>query len=214
MKYKIDLHTHSKLSPDGSIDENDYRHVLETNLLNIIAITDHNTIEFALFCQKKLGNQIIVGEEISTLQGHLIGLFLQHEIKPHQDILKAADEIKSQGGLVYVPHPFDIFRKGIGQKNLEKILSLVDIVETCNGRMIVPYFNYLAHLFAEKQHLTIGFGSDSHDKNSLGAGCLLLDQVPTKQLASFSHGIIQKPSLSLLKFFMPKYNRLRKSIHI
>ena len=62
--YRVDLHTHSKLSPDGSIEEKDYKKVLQTSSLDAIAITDHNTIEYAIYCQRILGKKIIVGEEI------------------------------------------------------------------------------------------------------------------------------------------------------
>jgi len=213
-QYRIDLHTHSKLSPDGSIDEKDYQKVLSSEKLDFVAITDHNTIEYALFCQKKLGQQVIVGEEISTLEGHLIGLFLKSITKPNQDVLKTAQEVKSQGGLVYVPHPFDIFRHGIGRKNLERIQQYIDIVETVNGRMIVPYFNYQAKIFATNHQLLSGFGSDGHDKNSLGNGALLLENVPTSNTSSFKNGIILSPSFSLMKFFAPKYNTIKKYLSL
>lgn len=208
--YRVDLHTHSKLSPDGSIEENDYQKVLVSGSLDAIAITDHNTTDYAFYCQKKLGNQIIVGEEISTIQGHLIGLFLKKPIPAGKDVLESAEEIKSQGGLVYVPHPFDIFRSGIGQTHLNRILEYVDLLEVCNGRMIFEYFNHQAEQFAERNDLMSGFGSDAHVAYALGQGAIILPQLPTKHLASFKNGIIDNTHTSFLRFFAPKYNKIKK----
>jgi Predicted metal-dependent phosphoesterases (PHP family) len=73
--YKVDLHTHSIASPDGSLNEDNYRKMLETGRLDCIAVTDHNTIAFAKELHANLGDRIIVGEEITTLDGEIIGLF-------------------------------------------------------------------------------------------------------------------------------------------
>jgi predicted metal-dependent phosphoesterase TrpH len=209
-KYRVDLHTHSKLSPDGSIEEVEYQKVLQTGKLDFVAITDHNTIEYAVLCQKKLGQQIIVGEEISTIQGHLIGLFLKKVIKPHQDVLTTTEQIHSQGGLVYVPHAYDVFRHGIGEQQLKRIVEATDIIEICNGRMLFEYFNKKANDFAIKHHMTEGFGSDSHFANSLGSGALILPNKPTAQPASFKNGDIEPTAASFLRFLAPDYNRLKK----
>src|SRR5262249_33473495 len=143
-------------------------------------------------CQKTLGKQIIIGEEVSTNQGHLIGLFLKQEIKPHQDVLNTAKEIKQQGGLVYVPHAYDIFRHGIGETQLKRILELTDIIEICNGRMIFEYFNKQAKNFANQHKLIEGFGSDAHFASSLGNGALILPKEPTNNLSSFTNGAIDQ----------------------
>ena len=73
--YKVDLHTHSQASPDGGIRPEQYAQALATEKLDFIAITDHDRIDFALGMQKALGNKIIVGQEITTSVGELIGLY-------------------------------------------------------------------------------------------------------------------------------------------
>lgn len=209
-QYKIDLHTHSKLSPDGSIEEKDYQKVLDLGNLHALAITDHNAIDYAVYCQKKLGRQIIVGEEISTRQGHLIGLFLNKTIDPGKDVLSSAEEIKSQGGLVYIPHAYDFLRSGIGEKQLTRLLEIIDILEIFNGRVILPFFNTQANQFAEKYKLVGGFGSDSHFAGTLGMGSMVLSSMPSNKKDTFKNAAIHGSYNSFLGYFAPKYNRLKK----
>src|SRR5476649_2676258 len=101
--YKIDLHTHSIASPDGSITLEDYRSILNSGRLDMVAITDHNTIGFAMATKKTLGVRIIVGEEIKCLEGEIIGLFLSKPVEPGRPYTQTIEDIKDQGGLVYIP---------------------------------------------------------------------------------------------------------------
>ncbi|MDA1317355.1 MAG: hypothetical protein O3B87_05045, partial [bacterium] len=104
MKYKIDLHTHSVLSHDGGISELEYKSVLDAHILDFVAITDHNQIEFALQMHEQFPEKIIVGEEIKTNEGDIIGLFLTKLISPGLSSKKTVELIKDQDGLVYIPH--------------------------------------------------------------------------------------------------------------
>lgn len=212
-RYRVDLHTHSKLSPDGSIEEKDYKQVLQMNRLDVIAITDHNTIEYAVHCQRTLGEQIIVGEEISTRQGHLIGLFLKKNIESGKDVLESAQAIKSQGGLVYVPHAFDFLRSGIGEKQLIRIREHIDILEVFNGRVIFPLFNIQAKKFAQEHRLLGAFGSDSHIADSLGKGFMAMTSMPSDKIGVYHDIIIQESYNSFFGYFAPKYNRLQKLLN-
>ena len=111
MSYKIDLHTHSIISYDGGITEKQYRKILEMGILDYVAITDHNETRFAGIMQKKFGDKIIIGEEIKTKEGEIIGLFLKKTIASGQSTEETAAAIHLQGGLVYIPHPFETRRK-------------------------------------------------------------------------------------------------------
>ncbi len=135
MKIKIDFHTHSVVSPDGALTEAHYQKMLQTGL-DCVAITDHNTTAFAQKLHKKLGDQIIVGEEITTTQGEIIGLYLTDDVPAGLTGLETVKVIKKQRGLVYIPHPFETVRKGITQEVLDKIADFVDIIETNNGRAV------------------------------------------------------------------------------
>ena len=98
---KIDLHTHSVGSPDGGITLEEYARLLDDKVLDMIAVTDHDSIEQALVIQNKLGPRIIIGEEITSLEGEIIGLFLNQKVEPGLTAKKTVQAIKSQGGLVY-----------------------------------------------------------------------------------------------------------------
>ncbi len=109
--FKVDLHTHSVASPDGGLTAQDYLQFLEKKDLQVIAITDHDTITFASDLQAQLGVRIIVGEEITTTEGEIIGLFLSKGIPPGLSPEETIHRIRRQNGLVYIPHPFETVRK-------------------------------------------------------------------------------------------------------
>ena len=137
MSYKVDLHTHSYGSPDGALRAAEYRRKLESGALDFIAITDHDRIDSALQIRgelDKLGDRIIIGEEISTADGELIGLYLTDLVPAGLSAVETTQAIRGQGGLVYVPHPFETVRSGMPEAVLGSIAEDVDIVETYNGR--------------------------------------------------------------------------------
>src|SRR5579863_72393 len=126
-RFKVDLHTHSIISQDGGVTAAQYEKILQTGELDCIAITDHNETSFARIMQKKFGNRIIIGEEISTKEGEIIGLYLHETIPGDISIDEAISSIKHQGGLVYIPHPYERFRKGLQQDTIERIAADIDI---------------------------------------------------------------------------------------
>jgi len=209
--YKIDFHTHSILSHDGGINEKDYSKTLTKGVLDYIAITDHNTIDFALFCRKKLGERIIIGEEITTNQGEIIGLFLTKPITPFQTLEQTIATIKMQGGLVYIPHPYDIRRSGIGEKNMEKIKRDISIVEIFNARMVFPSFNRQAKQFSIRNNLSYGCGSDAHNGGGLGYAYTIINQKVEKgTLVQALKNSMQKTTyLPFWQYGMPFLNRLK-----
>src|ERR1700691_2165361 len=100
-RYTVDLHTHSIISQDGGITAARYEKILQTGELDCIAITDHNETRFARIMQEKLGKGIIIGEEISTKEGEIIGLYLRETIPGGIGVDEAIASIKRQEGLVY-----------------------------------------------------------------------------------------------------------------
>ena len=132
---KVDTHIHTCFSKDSEMSlEALYQKCLKTGL-NCIAITDHNTIEVALLFKSIASFKVIVGEEINTTQGEVTGLFLKERIPPGLKALETVNNIKSQGGLVSIPHPFDIFRSSVIKLDaLHEILPYVDIIEGFNAR--------------------------------------------------------------------------------
>jgi hypothetical protein len=211
---KIDLHTHSDASPDGGITIEQYIRAIDHQLLDFIAVTDHNTISRAQELQKALGKKIIVGEEIMTAQGELIGLFLEKAIKPGKSALETAHEIREQGGIVYLPHPFETVRKGISELTLEEIAKYVQIVEVYNGRAFAQNRGPQATTWARLNGRACAASSDAHGSKGLGTAYTVIKEEPTaKNLSSLilhGHCRMERPPLRTLLY--PQLNRLRKAV--
>lgn len=208
----IDLHTHSEASPDGGLSIKDYETALSTKLLDYIAVTDHNTIDFALELNKKLGDQIIVGEEIMTLSGEIIGLYLTENIPAHLPLDETIERIKSQGGLVYIPHPFEKVRSGLSLSNIEKIADKIDIVEVINGRALSLKHQRQANEFATWHSIPVCASSDAHGWHGWSQTYTTIAKKPTKEnlyeLLGSAELTYKKPSVRAILY--PKYNKLRK----
>ncbi len=211
---KVDLHTHSVGSKDGSLNLDDYSRLFSAKALDYIAITDHDTIDFALIAQSKLGQRIIVGQEVTTSQGEIIGLFLSKKVSPGQTARSAAQDIRNQGGLVYIPHPFETVRSGITKSDLDQISDLVDIVEVHNARAFFQNKGPMAATWARLNSKSIAASSDAHGLRGIGTTLTVLGEPPTaKNLVSQLTGArltTKRPPLSSLLY--PKLNRLRGKI--
>jgi len=215
MSYRVDLHTHSVASPDGSLDMGDFRRFLERGFLDCIAITDHNTIEFAREAQRLLGEKIIVGEEISTRVGEVIGLYLQEAIPPGLSLVETVVGIKAQGGLVYVPHPFETVRSGLSHSALFSIADEIDIIELYNGRALFQNRSEHAVLWARQHHTPGAASSDAHGLRGWGRTYSVVQTEPTRRTLAAT---LADPSTvhyhtfagMLSRIVYPKLNRLRK----
>jgi hypothetical protein len=141
--------------------------------LGAIAVTDHNEISGALEASAQAataGVKVIVGEEVKTAeQGEVIGLFLEEKIPRGLTLEETVAEIKRQGGVVYVPHPFDRMHSVPDYEHLLKVIEDVDAIEVFNPRVAIGAFNDEAERFAAKYRITAGAGSDSHVAQGLGS---------------------------------------------
>ena len=209
---KIDLHTHSIASADGGLTVDDYARAVKTGLLDIIAITDHNQIDFAARIQEKYPKNIIVGEEIMTIDGEIIGLFLTKKIDSDLDLADTIDRIHNQGGLCYIPHPLEKLRHGLSWENLSKIKDNVDILEIGNGRALNKRNYKKLTNWASSNNIQTASSSDAHGPKGLGKSYTSTSSVPAnaRDLISAlgsSSKIITYPSL--IELLYPKYNRIR-----
>lgn len=212
--FKVDLHTHSIASHDGGISALQYERALNTGLLDMIAITDHNTTEFALQMQQQLGDRIIVGEEIMTTRGEIIGLYLTQTIPSGLTPTETIEQIRSQGGIVYVPHPFETIRSGLSPSVLEEIASTIDLIEICNGRAFLQNRSSQTVVWSRLNNVTGAASSDAHGSLGLGKTYSSLPEIPTKEnlielLQRATHHTGRPSARSLL---YPKYHKLRKKI--
>ena len=169
-----DLHMHTNWSHDCSIPVDDLLDHAEAEGLGAIAVTDHNVFGGALEAvERARGRRITVipGEEIKTDgQGEVIGLFLKEEIPRGLPFADTVAAIRAQGGLVYVPHPFDRLHSIPDPSTLHRHLAEIDVFETYNARLLFEAYNDEALRFARKYNLTAGAGSDAHVLQGVGTG--------------------------------------------
>jgi len=211
---KIDLHTHSVGSPDGGITLEEYAKLLDDKVLDMIAVTDHDSIDQALAIQNKLGPRIIIGEEITSLEGEIIGLFLKQKVEPGLSAIKTVQAIKSQGGLVYIPHPFETMRKGITKSAIDSISDEIDIVEVYNGRAVFQNKGPQALTWARLNDKIGAASSDAHGLKGIGTTYSSVETVPTKEsfLEILKTARLATKRPPVLSLFYPKYNRFRAKI--
>jgi predicted metal-dependent phosphoesterase TrpH/glycosyltransferase involved in cell wall biosynthesis len=169
-----DLHMHTDHSPDSATPVEVLLTTARDRGLGAIAITDHNVISGALEGRELAadmdGLQVIVAEEIKTAdEGEVIGLFLEEEIPRGMTMAETIREIRRQGGLVYVPHPFDRMHSVPDYEHLLEFVDEIDILEVFNPRITLSSFNEEAQRFATKYRIVPGAGSDSHVAQGLGS---------------------------------------------
>jgi predicted metal-dependent phosphoesterase TrpH len=169
----VDLHMHTDHSHDCATPVEVLLATAREQGLGAIAVTDHNEISGALQASSlslQDGPKVIVGEEIKTAgQGEVIGLFIKEKIPRGLSLQETVAEIKRQGGVVYVPHPFDRMHAVPDYEHLLAILDQVDAIEVYNPRVAIGSFNEEAVRFAAKYRIIAGAGSDSHVAQGLGS---------------------------------------------
>ena len=166
---KADLHIHTVYSGDSRISlDRLIARCIELGI-NCIAVTDHNTIDGALELQGIAPFKVIVGEEILTSSGEVMGYFLKQGIPRGLPVRDTVRRVREQGGLVGVPHPFDRMRGStLRRHSLEEILPEVDIIETLNARALLRRCNLAAERYALERGLPASAGSDAHTLGEIG----------------------------------------------
>jgi predicted metal-dependent phosphoesterase TrpH len=171
---EVDLHMHTDHSPDCATPVEVLLETARDRGLDAIAITDHNEVSGALeacrIAEQMGGIEVIVAEEVKTAeQGEVIGLFIEEKIPRGMSMAETIAAIREQGGLVYVPHPFDRFHSVPDYEHLLDIVEEIDILEVFNPRVALTAFNEEAERFARKYRIVPGAGSDSHVAQGLGS---------------------------------------------
>jgi glycosyltransferase involved in cell wall biosynthesis len=167
----VDLHMHTDHSPDCATPVDTLLETAKKVGLGAIAITDHNEISGALEARERAdGIKVIVAEEVKTAdQGEVIGLFIEEKIPRGMTLQETIAEIRRQGGLIYVPHPFDRMHSVPDYVHLLEVIEDIDAIEVFNPRVAFTAFNEEAARFAEKYRIVAGAGSDSHVAQGLGS---------------------------------------------
>jgi predicted metal-dependent phosphoesterase TrpH/glycosyltransferase involved in cell wall biosynthesis len=199
-----DLHMHTSWSHDCQIPVEDLLDHAEAEGLGAIAVTDHNVFGGAQEAvELARGRDLIVipGEEIKTDgQGEVIGLFLSEEIPRGLSFAATVEAIRAQGGVVYVPHPFDRLHAIPDSATLHRHLQAIDVFEVYNARLLFEAYNDEALRFARKYDLTMGAGSDAHVLQGVGTGALRMRAFdgPQEFLASLRGAQVLRRPRSLL----------------
>ena len=171
-----DLHMHTAWSHDCSIGVEELLDHADSEGLGAIAITDHNVFGGALEAVELARGRaltVIPGEEVKTdNQGEVIGLFLEEEIPRGMSFADTIAAIREQGGLVYLPHPFDRMHAIADPTTLHRHLAEIDVFEVYNARLLFETYNDEAVRFARKYNLIAGAGSDAHVLQGVGTGAL------------------------------------------
>lgn len=181
----MELHVHTKHSKDSFLCFWPLYWKCRICNIQVIAVTEHNNLsggqKFSDFCTRRGGRvKVIVGEEIMTAQGEIIGLFLKNEIQPGLLAEQTISQIKAQGGVVYVPHPYDLKRAKsvLSETVLSKCRMDIDCIEVHNGRNIDAQYSEEQRAIGKKYGLQFVVGSDAHTLLEVGRNYMEIDHIP------------------------------------
>jgi predicted metal-dependent phosphoesterase TrpH/glycosyltransferase involved in cell wall biosynthesis len=198
-----DLHMHTEHSHDCTVPVADLLDHAEGIGLGAIAVTDHNVFsgaQEAVELARERDLMVIPGEEVKTDAGEVIGLFLGEEIPRGMSSADTIAAIREQGGVVYLPHPFDRLHTIPDAGTLHRHLAEIDVFEVYNARLLFEGYNDEALRFARKYNLTMGAGSDAHVLQGVGTGLVRMRafETPEEFLISLRNAEIVRRPKSLL----------------
>ncbi|MEA2479217.1 MAG: hypothetical protein QOJ07_1139 [Thermoleophilaceae bacterium] len=198
----VDLHMHTNHSHDCATPVEKLLETAKERGLGAIAVTDHNEVSGALAARAQAdGIKVIVAEEVKTAdQGEVIGLFIEEKIPRGLTLEETIAAIRAQGGLVYVPHPFDRMHSVPDYEHLLGVVEDIDAIEVFNPRVAFSAFNDEAARFAAKYRIVAGAGSDSHVAQGLGSVKIMMRDFdgPEEFLESLRDADIIRRKQSLL----------------
>jgi predicted metal-dependent phosphoesterase TrpH len=158
-------------SGDSTTTEHELVDAVTATGVDVLCVTDHHAIGGARRFRDALPCRVVVGEEVRSTRGEIIGLFLEERIPFGLTPRETAERIRDQGGLVYVPHPFDPMRRNLAAPALEALVfdGLVDAIEVRNAKTSLESLNRRASEFAVEHSIAAGAGSDAHVPDAIGA---------------------------------------------
>jgi predicted metal-dependent phosphoesterase TrpH len=218
-KLRADFHSHSHYSRDSVIAPDAFIRACLRKGVNCIAVTDHSEIEGAFVIERetrRLGHEgdlkVIIGEEVKTNEGEIIGLFLEEFVPRDMSPEETIRAIHDQGGLAVVPHPYDVFRRSVIKPDaLERVKLQVDAIEGFNCRNILARHDERATELARGVAKPMTLGTDSHSPWELGGAVLEMDDfsTPDEFLGALNGGrIVGHRSLPLVHW-ISTYAKIR-----
>jgi predicted metal-dependent phosphoesterase TrpH len=172
---RVDLHLHSNYSHDGRSTLQELVDRARECSLDRIALTDHNVFDGAANLARMAPELTVAGEEIKTLEGEVIGLFISTRVQPFLMPEDAMDLIHGMGGLTYIPHPLDRNRSHFRAERLVALASRIDIIETYNPWCDAAA-NQAAARLADELGKVAATGSDAHSADELGRSWMEMEE--------------------------------------
>jgi len=171
---RLELHSHTDASKDSLVTIEQLLACCSRKGIDRIAITDHNEIRAAVEAKALDPERVIVGEEIATTQGELLGYFMSEWVPPGLEPMAAIERLQRQGAVISVAHPFDSKRTHYWEEEtLAKLTPYLDAVETFNARCVFSAPNHQAASFASLHNLLETVGSDAHSVWEMGRATLI-----------------------------------------
>lgn len=205
---RVDCHSHTMWSGDCTTTVDEEQEAVLAAAVDVLCITDHSTTNGAFELHDQLPCRVIVGEELRTWAGELMGLFLSERIPYGVKPEEFCKRVRDQGGIVYVPHPFDPTRHAMQEDVLRSLADqgLLDAIEVYNGKVSLQHLNAKARAFAEEYDLPGGAGSDAHVPEALGAAWIEVPDFtgPVDFLQSLRQGIVHGHHFDRARAWRPR----------
>lgn len=170
---RIDMHIHSRYSSDGKEQIEDIIKRAKSTGLGGVAITDHNSVKGwgeAVEPGKKYGMVVIRGEEVSSLEGHILAYGIEHKIEKGLSAEETVKRIKEAGGIAVAAHPYRV-SNGLGEKVVKRVEF--DAIEGINARS-PSFINRKGMKLAEEMKRPVTGGSDAHTLDEIGKAYTVL----------------------------------------
>ncbi|HEV8468784.1 MAG TPA: PHP domain-containing protein [Candidatus Limnocylindria bacterium] len=208
------MHTHSEASPDSRTSIADQARAIRAAGLDVVCATDHNTILGALRLREIAdGFRVIVGEEISSRDGEIIGLFLESAVPRDLGGEETIARIRDQGGIVVIPHPFSINRRyHMRRAALDRLRPTIDALEVFNAREAFALNNRAAASYAREHRMIGAAGSDAHRAVEIGRAFVEMPDFAGRAdfIEALRAGTVHGRLSGTTVHFLTRYDRLRK----
>ena len=215
---RADLHNHSHFSPDSILTPERLLQRARARRINVIAVTDHDRIDGGqtvreLALEDYPDVRVIVGEEVRTKGGEVLGLFLVEKVPRGLTAAETVERIHAQGGVAGAPHPYDTLRSGLEPHVLEALAGELDFIEGLNARMVFSGHNDKAVAFAAEHDLPLSAASDAHSPGEVGRAYVRMPDFETPQefVASLRAGRLAGGLSSPLVHMISRYARIRSA---
>ena len=216
---RVDCHNHSYYSPDSILSPATMLRRAKQRGLNVIAVTDHNPVRGGLVAQELTASRfpelrVIVGEEVRTADGEVLGLFLSQDIPLDLNAAETIERIHAQGGLAGAPHPFDPYRSGLRKAGLALVEGKLDFIEGLNARMVRGENNDQAQDYAKARGQPISAASDAHSPREIARCYVDMPdfETPAQFLESLRSGTLRGRLSSPLIHLVSRYAMLRRAL--